>query len=75
MNEIYPDYPTRCPVEKRHTMKTVKNTENGQTMTCNSCGKVWDLIKIKDGEYISTDVMTKDELEEFKKEIKKLHDG
>ena len=70
MTGIYPKYATWCPVERRGTLKIVENIEDGRTMTCDSCGKVWALFKINDVGYISEDALTEDELEQFKREIK-----
>ena len=72
--DTHPKYPTWCPIERRHTMKTVENTEDGQTITCSSCKTVWDLFEIKEGRYISKDALTEEELEQLKQEIKGLYD-
>ena len=72
--DTHPKYPTWCSVERRHTLKIVETTEDGQTITCCSCGKVWELFKIKDGEHISKDALTEEELEQLEREIKELYD-
>lgn len=72
--DTHPNYPTWCPVEGKHTLKTIETTEKGQKITCCSCSKVWELFKIKDGRYISKDAITKEELEQLEKELGELHD-
>lgn len=75
MKDKYPKYRTWCPVEIRSTLKIVENTEEGQIMTCGTCGKVWDLLKLKDGEHTPKDAYTEEEIERLKKKIEDLHNG